>query len=217
MTNVATINELINALLNVQTATVPLTITLTSQTYDLSASGIPRDARFGTGVLVAGLPHITRNVSIVPRSGAPVITRTGTKFRHLYVAPGASLTLTSIQLISGDVDMLDSGGGAIYNEGALVVRHCRFRNNKSNYGGAMLNFRGRTDVINCLIENNQADWGGGLYNANNCLMNIENTRIASNQANESWARGGGVANFGTLTMQNCMVTNNTAGGAGAEC
>jgi diadenosine tetraphosphatase ApaH/serine/threonine PP2A family protein phosphatase len=217
MTNVATVNELITALLNAQTATAPVTLTLTASNYDLSTWIGTRDARFGTGTLVAGLPHITKNVTIVAASSASTITRTGAKLRHFYVAAGASLTLTSIQLTNGDVDLLDSGGGAIYNEGILTVRHCRFRTNKSNYGGAILNFRGRTDIFNCLVEDNQADWGGGLYNyllSNNCVMNIVDSRIASNRANESSARGGGIVNLGTLTLQHCMIISNTAQGVG---
>jgi hypothetical protein len=218
MPTAANVNQLINALLSAQTATSPVTITLTGSNYDLSTSTVPRDSRFGSGTLVSGLPHITKEVTINVSSGATAtITRTGTKYRHFYVAQGAKLTLDNLILLNGDVDTLDTGGGAIFSAGTLKVRNCKFSANKSNYGGAILNDRGQTDILNCDIYQNQADWGGGLYNgsiANGCIMNITDSRIALNQANESWANGGGIMNFGTLTIQHCMITGNSASFAG---
>lgn len=113
MPNVATVNELVTALLNAQTATSPVTITLTtSGLYNLSTSTIPRDSRFGTGVLVAGLPQIRREVSIIVNnsSGFATITRTRAQYRHFCVAPSSKLTLQNLILTNGDVGGLDSGG-----------------------------------------------------------------------------------------------------------
>jgi len=49
MPTAATVNELVNALLDAQTATTPVVITLTGTSYDMSTSTIPRDSRFWNG------------------------------------------------------------------------------------------------------------------------------------------------------------------------
>jgi hypothetical protein len=222
MPTAATVDELVNHLLNAQTATSPVTITLTGSNYDLStysgALSIPTDTRFGTADWEkSNLPHIKKNVTINVASGVATITRSGAKRRHFYVEQTGQLTLHNLMLTNGDVGIIDTGGGAINNDGILNVYNCRFTANKSNYGGAILNLKGQANIFNCDIYQNEADCGGGLYNylvSNNCVMTVKDSRIASNLANESWAQGGGIMNFGTLTLEHCMVTQNSASNAG---
>ncbi len=217
MATAATVNELVTALLNAQTATSPVTITLTGTSYDMTTSTIPRDNRFGTGGTASGWPHITKDVTILATSSIPLLTRSGVQYRHFFVVQGAKLTLKSVALGYGSVGNFDTGGGAIYTEGTVTLQHCKLFNNSSVYGGAIMNSRGSVDISNCDIYQNVAQWGGGLWNggtANNCVMNITDTRIAYNHALSGYRHGGGIVNFGTLSVKHCMITGNTAAKGG---
>lgn len=218
---IATVDQLIEALLAAQEATEPVTLLLTSENYDLSSSSIERDERFGSGLLESALPHITKNVTIDIAANPELqnvrVYQESPVYRLFYVAEGASLTLKHLELAYGDVGALDTGGGAIFNDGTLTVQNCQLHNNKSNYGGAILNMHGQTNISNCDIFDNEADWGGGLYNssvANGCIMTVTDSRIAHNLSCQTWAVGGGIANFGALTVIHCMITRNEASKGG---
>jgi len=217
MTPIATVDDLIQALLEAQDATTPVTLTLTSAEYDLSSSTFEPDERFGYEHMQCALPYITKNITIDidsnPALQSVKIYQENPMFRHLYVAQGASLNLNHLELAYGDVGSYDTGGGAIYNDGTLTVRNCVFHDNKSNYGGAIVNTHGHTDIFNCDFFDNEADWGGALYNASvasGCVMTVTDSRIANNKSLQSWGVGGGITNFGTLTMTHCMIRGNEA-------
>lgn len=217
MPDVTTVNELVNALLDAQLATAPVTIRLLAGSYDISTSTVLRDSRFGTGALVCGFPHILKHVTIISAysSGFTTIIRNlnSPKYRHFYVAQGGTLILRNVRLINGDVGDLDTGGGAIFNDGTVEAYDCWLGpGNKSNYGGAILNNRGTVSLYNCDIKENEADWGGGLYNyVNNCTMNITDSRISNNNG----GTGGGLTNFGVMNIEHCAIVGNTAAnGAG---
>jgi len=173
----------------------------------------------------SSLPQIRSNVTI-KASEAQYATLTrdlsaSATYRHLYVRPGGSLTLERIVLEKGDVGTVDTGGGAILSQGVLTATHCRFGpDNKSNYGGAILNLNGTAILENCDIFGNEADWGGGLYNGfSPAVMTVINCRVAENRSVESWAVGGGIANMdGTLTVTGSAISDNSAAtGGGIAC
>ena len=173
----------------------------------------------------SSLPQIRSNVTI-KASEAQYATLTrdlsaSATYRHLYVRPGGSLTLERIVLEKGDVGTVDTGGGAILSQGVLTATHCRFGpDNKSNYGGAILNLNGTAILENCDIFGNEADWGGGLYNGfSPAVMTVTNCRVAENRSVESWAVGGGIANMdGTLTVTGSAISDNSAAtGGGIAC
>jgi len=129
------------------------------------------------------------------------------------VVHGAKLTLKSVALGYGNVGNFDTGGGAIYTEGTVTLVDCKLFNNKAAYGGGVMNSRGQVDILNCDLYQNTAQWGGGIWNgdvANDCVMNITDTRIGYNHALSGYRRGGGIINFGTLSVKHCMVIGNTA-------
>lgn len=78
---------------------------------------------------------------------------------------------------------------AIDNSGDVVVKGCRFYNNWSQgtYGGpAAYIYRSTVKFIDCIFSNNSANYRGGAI------------RINSNDVNK-----------GVVTMENCVVKNNT--------
>ena len=112
-------------------------ITLTGTNYILTASNADSEIinpcpPFPYGVAGAYrslLPQIKTNVIIKSAANTRAkITRNTTlsaTYRHFYVRQGGSLTLERIDIEKGDVGTVDTGGGAILNEGTLLLKHCR--------------------------------------------------------------------------------------------
>ncbi|MGH7801374.1 MAG: autotransporter domain-containing protein [Thermodesulfobacteriota bacterium] len=75
-------------------------------------------------------------------------------------------------------------------------------------GGIFLNNGGTVNITNSTISGNTADNdGGGIFNSGN--MTITNSTINNNEAVES---GGGIENAdGTITITNSTISDNTAG------
>jgi hypothetical protein len=203
-------------------------ITLTSSLYIVGPDRADSDTYNPSPIYPYGppgperssLPRIKTNVTIKASDGQfATITRdtnaTGT-YRHFYVINSGSLTLERLVIEKGDVGSADTGGGAIRSLGSVTIRNCRLGpDNKSNYGGALDNGGGTAVIENCDIFENDADWGGGFINGDNGSMTITNSRFAGNSSSQSWAVGGGIANFGNLTVTHCCFIGNTAATGGA--
>lgn len=200
-------------------------ITLTGLVYTLSSTRAQNPTIYNpspafpygeTSTQRSNLPQIKTTIIIKAQVGTfATLTRdmaVSPSYRHFYVQIGGSLTLERLDIEYGDVGTVDTGGGAILNQGALIVRHCKLGpNNKSNYGGAILNLEGTTTLENCDIFDNEADWGGALYNGfANASMTITNSRIAGNKSIESWGVGGGIANMSGILTVNCCIIDNQA-------
>jgi hypothetical protein len=77
-------------------------------------------------------------------------------------------------------------GGAILNDGSLVVENSTFSGNSGGYGGA-LQCRNLTSLIHCTFSNNSANYGGAVFSKST-----------------------------TLTLNNSILAGNTAGGDGGD-
>jgi len=122
--------------------------------------------------------------------------------------------------ISGNVDSDETGfgGGGIFNvSGSLVVNHSTISRNTAaggtggGYGGGILN-NSTLVVSDSTIVGNSASGGsggtgGGIYNASGTTMTISRTTIVANSAEHV---GGGIMNYGTLTVNNSTLVENTA-------
>jgi CSLREA domain-containing protein len=53
-----------------------------------------------------------------------------------------------------------------------------------------------------------SDWGAGIWNSQNTTLTLEDVAVSNNHADNG---GGGIANYGTLTLTNSTVSNNTTG------
>jgi hypothetical protein len=129
-----------------------------------------------------GLPVITEPIALVS-GGGTVIGRSAaasTAFRVFEVASGGTLSLTGITVRNGSIAGL---GGGILNAGTVHL----------------------TGVV---ISGNRANNGGGLSNSSGATADIYN---ASFQGNTSTSvGGGGIINFGTLTVNGGVISGNTA-------
>ncbi len=123
----------------------------------------------------------------------------------------------------------DGIGGAIANQNSLSLVACTLVDNSAlgSQGGAVEHFP-------CYCWDAQMGGmgsGGAIHNAATGVLSLSNCTIAANTSAGANARvltdtfvipggvaqGGGIANFGNLTMLHCTVANNTAvGGASAS-
>lgn len=120
-------------------------------------------------------------------------------------------------------DSLASYGGVIYNTGNAAFTNSTITNNSSTgdrqsfvRGGAMYN-SGNLTIDNSALSTNSvtADFygdGGALYNASGATAVIKNSLIENNRINSAsgYSEGGGIANEGTVNIENSTFQNNYA-------
>ena len=147
--------------------------------------------------------------------------------------------------LRGGVYAGGSGGGAIQNNSSsnFTVERCNFVNNVGSFGGAIFNASGTMTIIDstfsqnnaiagaaiynsgpltmkgCTLSGNSGRNGAGFYNDTNAevQVNIRNSTFSSNQAlDNDVSVGGGLLNFrGTVNLESCTFTGNSASGLGA--
>ena len=124
---------------------------------------------------------------------------------------GTTNVLRSLNLTGGNGSGGD--GGAILNNGSLVVVGCALYGNSANssaagLGGAIRN-NGSLAVSNSTISGNSAYWGGGVYGNGSFFHCTVSGNSATGSPN---AFGGGL--YGALTVESSIVAGNTGvGGA----
>lgn len=108
------------------------------------------------------------------------------------------------------------GGGAIYNDaGKLKITDTLIIGNTSaNLGGGIfswahqvMEYSGKTKIINTVIAENHAKHGGGLWKGGSYVLQLKNSAVVNNTAQE---RGGGLS--GTGPGLNFKITNSTISG-----
>jgi hypothetical protein len=133
------------------------------------------------------------------------------------VRSGATLNLTGGTLKGG----WGGAGGALVNEGGTVtLANVNIINNVADdRGGGICNREGGTLVMtggvitgNGSNDHSGAKGGGGLFNEEGATATLTGVTITGNTA--KLTGGGGICNFGTLTVDGCTIQDNTAGTQG---
>ena len=140
--------------------------------------------------------------------GGEVITVSGgDTTRVWWVESGSNLTLRNLAVTNGYIG--EGNGAGIYSEGMLTLIHCRLSENQATDasgcgGGGIHQQGGRLAVINSTITNNSANcvasWGGGIVNQFGTAV-IADSILSENSS----MLGGGILNFGTLTVTKLAV------------
>lgn len=111
----------------------------------------------------------------------------------------------------------DTYGGGITNIGTLFVKNQSIiRNNVSPgeseaSGGGMYN-TGEATVSDSTISENNGDWGGGIYNDLAGKLTVNNSNLTRNTTSSDLESiGGGIANYGSMTLSNANISSNVAG------
>jgi hypothetical protein len=150
-----------------------------------------------------------------------------TSFRIMHVMPGVTVTIAGLTISTGDGGQ--QGGGGILNDHAmLTMESCVVQNSfggQYNNGGGVYNDgsggSATLTILNSTVSGNYAySAGGGIYNdasnGGSATGSLTNSSINGNIAAHNGypiggGVGGGIYNGGTLTIANCVVSNNSAG------
>jgi hypothetical protein len=134
--------------------------------------------------------------------------------RVFWIAAGTSATIRGITIRHGNPSEKPQSGGAIHNEGNLILRDCLIRDNQGSAGGGIFS-DGTLTLDGCTVSHNTATGGDRYYECNTGggikIMSGEvmliNSTISENTAN---GKGGGihVACHGTLKLVNSTISGN---------
>jgi hypothetical protein len=160
-----------------------------------------------------GLPPITGSFALVG-GGNTVIRRSPaalSSFRVLEVASSASLRVSNLSIVNGKSTGL---GGGVLNAGSLGIRNVTFFKNMASNGGALSNSAGATAILdNATMSENRATsvGGGGIINFG--TLTLAESSLSGNRAP---INGGGLNTqpAGTSHIIRSQIVSNVAGGLG---
>jgi CSLREA domain-containing protein len=184
------------------------------------------------GAIYVELNGIVTTVAIANSVISNNTAATGSAIR---TAGQSTLTISASTISENTANGSNGGGGAIvFNNGTLTMTNCTVSSNHStgtntlagginggnstftltdstitgNSGGGVA-AGGTSTITNTIITQNQAPvWGGGLYNSGN--TSVINSTISENAATNPDGQGGGIVNYGKLTVTGSLVTANSA-------
>ena len=165
----------------------------------------------GTITLTSGELAISKNLTM-NGPGASSLTISGGLSSRVF-NNSANLTLSGLAIQNGN-DPSSNGGGGIFNSGTLTLINSLVANNKALLGGGIYNNGGVVTITDSTISNNRADVGdgGGIYNASLSQLQLTNTTISSNFAENI---GGGILSSGMANITNSTISGNQAKADGA--
>lgn len=140
--------------------------------------------------------------------------------RIFHILPSAGfVSMGCLTLQNGSLSELPSGvedmGGAIRNQSGLFLSNVIVQESRARSGGGIFNDDGELELRNVLVRNNVASAngeGGGILigNSSNARSSviIQNSTIEQNSA----FNGGGIAAYASLTLDEAIISGNTASG-----
>jgi predicted outer membrane repeat protein len=116
---------------------------------------------------------------------------------------------------------MDSGGGAILNNGNAQLSHCTFSGNTAQLSGGAIYSTGNGDLIisnhSAITSNTAVTGNGGGIWANSAdqsgltrTMQITDSTLSGNRCQEEGAKGGGLYVKGDATLTNVLIQSNRA-------
>ena len=78
-----------------------------------------------------------------------------------------------------------------------------------NLSGGTLTMKGGSITGNTSFDKDDPTGGGGIFNAEGATATLTDVTVTGNQAKSKG--GGGICNYGTLTLDGCTITGNTCG------
>ena len=140
--------------------------------------------------------------------------------RHFRIAPGANASISRLTLFGGNgtgSGFVANYGGAIFNDGTLILNECTLRNNSAFAGGAIFNPPSAAlTILRSTLSANAASYGGAIQHEGAAGLTLTACTVAGNTA--QFEAGGINAPFNNpCTLIRCTVTGNavtTSGGLG---
>jgi hypothetical protein len=137
----------------------------------------------------------------------------------------AHCTVNGNAIVSGE--FANSGGG-IHNSGTMTLNQVIINNNNASFsgggitppsGGGISN-TGTLIIIAGTVQGNMGFLSaGGIYNSNTGVLTITGSTISDNRTGfpgHNGGSGGGIVNYGTMTIQDSTISGNTATGGDFE-
>jgi predicted outer membrane repeat protein len=124
----------------------------------------------------------------------------------LSVMPGATITVANSLLENNNATQ---NGGALANQGTLLIRESAVVSNTAhgNGGGLFIDSNATATVNESSIRQNMAVHdGGGIFTDMTSTLTIANTTFYTNTG----VTGGGLSNFGSVTVTNSTISGNAA-------
>lgn len=206
---------------------IPVDIHLCAGTYTLSILGL-NENNAATGDL-----DIHGDITLIGEDVNTTIIDAAQIDRLFQILPHGQLTLKNVTLTGGEAYQFS--GGAILNEGQLVLDNVILENNHARLGGAIYNtndlfisqsefsnnhailnggalyntgVNSQTEIIQTNWHHNEASGYGGAIANQLGTLNINQSTVHHNETDYI---GGGLINlYGALTLQNSTISNNHA-------
>jgi len=159
----------------------------------------------GTISLTTGTLSISKDLIIDGPGASSLAIRGNNTFQVFSIA--ATVVLSGLTVENGS----SSGGGGIFNAGALTLSNSTVSHNSAAYGGGIFNV-GTLTLTNSNVSGNSSAYAGGGINNHGGLVTLTNSTISGNFTLDG---GGGVFNdYGSLTLTSSVVSRNSATNAG---
>lgn len=185
----------------------------------------------GTAPVVINLRNQKTIVSNVTIDGNNSVTLSGSLITRLFVVnKNARLELNNLSIRDGLLFMDNAEGGAIYNQGTLVLNYTTLTENTAKspqgdaHGGAIFNagFLGvnsttfnANKVVVQAETNPSSGYGAAIYNAQGAILDIINSTFSANSTDSFLIKGnagsgGAIFNAGALNITNSTIAYNKA-------
>ncbi|MCC6822911.1 MAG: hypothetical protein IT579_19450 [Verrucomicrobia subdivision 3 bacterium] len=122
---------------------------------------------------------------------------------------GSIATLKGFGFIGGNgtgTNGFNNGGGAIVNNGTMILSRCTFYNNNVSLTGGAIYNDSVLSLTNCTFYGNTASALGGAI-ANDGTLALTHCTVSGNYGGSA---GGGIYNGGVATVANSIVSGNTS-------
>lgn len=149
------------------------------------------------------------------------------------VIPACTITVTAGRLrLAKNVLLQGQGAGATTIDGGRIdsvisvspdvtvqisgvtIQNGRASSGDEAGGGLSASFRSAVTLADSTVAGNAAGFGGGVFLSFDSTLTVVNSLISGNSATRN---GGGILSFGTLTLVDSRISDNTAqGGGGLE-
>ena len=181
------------------------TILLGTGVYTLSLFGQGEDNAYW------GDLDITDDLTIIGAGSGKTVIDADYLDRIFEIFAGVNVSIRGVTLVNGDVTRVEDGG-AILNFGNLTLEDVEIKDSLANRGGALFN-NGSVIMTDSYFHNNTAIAdGGAIFNNDPGTITIDLSEISFNDAEN----GGGIYNStgGTLQVNDTTIDSNTATVAG---
>ena len=188
-------------------------------TFDRTVFARPQTIELTSGPLE--LSNTSEPITIDgPGAGALTIDAGGTS-RVFAIDPGVTASISGLTVTGGAAAGAYGGGGDLYNQGTLTLTGATVRGGSAYAGGGLLN-SGTATLVDSTIADNIGNRGAGLFNGGSSefvptepTVTLEDCTVAGNTGVpaggfETASLGGGLFNWGSLTMIGGSVTGDTA-------